>query len=410
MRKIKMKMPGRFLRCCLPLAVAIAFGAPAQGVRAQTEEVGPDEPVPIVIGQIGKKRTKLYQTLIFDVATTDAPNPNARVEADSLPPGATLTNLGNGYAQFQWTPVTGQEGAHYVSFSEAGATKASPQIEVVLVMAAALPLSHGFYRIPYGDGLAIRVSRDHITHTPPVKEDWVSVGFGPLPTQMPIVAAADGRIRSIVDNNGACCDTTNCDNCNNSVWIEHANGEWTKYSHFQIGSVLAQGWQPDDCIQQGELIGYEGDVGFTSGSGSQNRNQTQCPTASTVNATKKCSIHLHWEVRATATNSDLRVPILCNVPGDIAYAGDTITGAPCDPMSCAAALVIPSQVIGDGEIHVTSAGQSISSSAQYLLSTSAAYFAGNRVTLTPGFAAYSGTYFHAMIKPCEGGTTGCPPQ
>jgi hypothetical protein len=172
--------------------------------------------------------------------------------------------------------------------------------------------------------------------------------------------------------------------------------------------VTALGWAEDDCVQAGDTLGFEGDVGHTSGSGSINRFQNQCPGADPVDTTKRCAIHLHWEVRATSQNSDLRVPLLCGVFGAIAYAGDTVTGLECDPNACVPDVAVANVFIGDNGIHVTRADNSITSEAIYGMTTSAAYFAGNRITLRPGFQAFSGTYFHAMIKPCEGGPTGCP--
>lgn len=390
---------------CLCGLVAIV---PESRAQEPPPEVLDDEPVPSVIGSLGKQRTRLFQNLQFEVRTTDAPNPGSRVEASGLPSGATLTNLGDGIAVFSWTPVTGQEGEYRVEFSD-GVEKSGGGSEVVIIMAAAYPLSHGFYRVPYGENLEARVSRDHITHTPPIKEDWISVGAGAL-ANMPIVAAADGRIRSITDGNTRCCNADGCSSCNNSIWIEHSNGEWTKYSHPTTGSVTALGWAVNDCVQAGDTLGFEGDVGHTSGSGSINQFQTQCPGADPVDTTKRCGIHLHWEVRATSQNSDLRVPLLCGVFGSIAYAGDTVMGLECDPGACVPDVAVANVFIADNQIHVTKASNSITSEAIYGMTTSAAYFAGNRITLRPGFQAFSGTYFHAMIKDCEGGPTGCPPQ
>lgn len=396
---------------CLPVLALIAgvFMLPEYVCGQEPPpEVLDDEEVPSVIGSIGKKRTRLFQTLAFEVRTSDAPNPGSTVVAEGLPPGATFTNLGNGIATFSWTPVTGQQGLYRVRFEESG-SKSGGGFEFVVIMAAAYPLSHGFYRVPYGENLQARVSRDHITHTPPIKEDWVSIGAGLL-VNNPIVAAADGRIRAITDSNNRCCNADGCSACNNSVWIEHANGEWTKYSHPKTGSVTSFGWSVGDCVQAGDTLGFEGDVGHTSGSGSINRFQNQCPGADPVDTTKRCSIHLHWEVRATSQNSDLRVPLLCGVFGSIAYAGDTVMGLECDPSNCVPDIAVANVFIADNGIHVTKASNSITSEAIYGLTTSAAYFAGNRITLRPGFQAFSGTYFHAMIKDCEEGPQGCPPE
>jgi hypothetical protein len=161
--------------------------------------------------------------------------------------------------------------------------------------------STGIYRIPYADGNQVRVSRDHHDHTPVDRIDMV----GENPDYL-IVAAASGIIRAIVDvhgnsnglgdglaadgvtpqfNNGddslehSCQDALDADNnripnsvvvglCssyNNYVWIQHPNGEWTKYTHFATGSVTANNWSVGDWIEAGEVLGVESDIGFASG-------------------------------------------------------------------------------------------------------------------------------------------------
>jgi hypothetical protein len=113
-------------------------------------------------------------------------------------------------------------------------------------------------------------------------------------------------------------------------------------------------------------------------------------------------------VRWNQDEDFLRVPLLCGVPGNVAYANDTLQAVACDGFGCPTDEVIGSGVIGGTVISVEKADNSITSEADYGGSTSTAYFAGNRITLLPGFAARTGTYFHAMIKPCEAGPSGCP--
>lgn len=395
-----------------PLAVAVLALPTRLEAQIPPPELGEDEVVADVLGEITKKRTRQGETLTFDIVSPSAPNPSIRIVGTDLPPGAVLTNQGNGYATFSWTPVTGQEGEYYPIFTEEGSTKEQAGGAPVPVLVGGYPLSHGWYRIPYGTGEFIRVSQDHVTHSPPIKEDWVDINGGPL-QQIPIVAAADGRIRSIVDDNTVCCsdkaNDVNCSACNNSVWIEHANGEWTKYSHFQTGTVtspLVANLDTNDCVVQGQLLGYEGQIGHTRGGDAK---QTVCVDP-LVDTTLKCGIHLHWEVRYNQDEDFLRVPILCGVDGWIAYKDDTIVAATCNGLGCETDVVIGNGVIGGGVISVEAADNSITSEAVYMASTSTAYFAGNRITLQPGFAARSGVYFHAMIKSCEDGTNGCPPQ
>jgi murein DD-endopeptidase MepM/ murein hydrolase activator NlpD len=119
--------------------------------------------------------------------------------------------------------------------------------------------SQNIYRIPYADGTNVHISRDFEDHNPPGRIDMHGRGGG----THRIVAAADGTIRHIQDGrskqqhpeswlrNAACF--------NNYVWIEHANGEWSKYSHMEMGTTSAKaGRKVGDTVAQGDYLGDEG--------------------------------------------------------------------------------------------------------------------------------------------------------
>ena len=212
--------------------------------------------------------------------------------------------------------------------------------------------SAGIYRIPYVDGTAVTANNDHHNH--PSVLNRVDLGGGDGTT---IVAAASGIIRGIVDHNGdsddlgdglaadlitaqddslehSCLDNDTvvgrCSDYNNYVWIEHPNGEWTKYTHMATGSVslpppAGNGWQVGDVILVGEAIGRQSDIGSADGS------------------------HLHHEVAlippgTTPPFSDLggfindpawnRVARVCFADGDddgdgMYTDGESYTAAPC---------------------------------------------------------------------------------
>ncbi|UCC25810.1 MAG: M23 family metallopeptidase [Gemmatimonadales bacterium] len=151
--------------------------------------------------------------------------------------------------------------------------------------------SQGIYRIPYIDGASLTVASDAHDHVPASQVDLVGVEVGGE-----IVAAASGTIRAIVDRHGndgqagdglsadgseahddgaehGCVDDDtvigSCADYNNYVWIEHPNGEWTRYTHFATGSVAANGWSAGDWVEAGQVLGTEGDVGAASGPGLQ---------------------------------------------------------------------------------------------------------------------------------------------
>ena len=222
--------------------------------------------------------------------------------------------------------------------------------------------SSAIYRIPYANGTIVSANNDHHSH--PNAVNRVDLGGGDGST---VVAAASGIIRGIVDRNGnsngfgdglaadqvtpqddslehSCSDVKDmngnsipdstvkglCQDHNNYVWIEHANGEWTKYTHFATGSVTMAppfgfGWQVGQTILVGQGIGFQSDIGSAGGS------------------------HLHFEVAAVpdgapnppftqlggfVSNSWNVVTVVCfsdgDDNGDSLYTEDEVyTAGPC---------------------------------------------------------------------------------
>lgn len=130
--------------------------------------------------------------------------------------------------------------------------------------ATALPRSSGYYRIPYADGTEVRVSRDHNLHTPKGRYDMSGRG-GSKPYR--IVAAASGRIVAIEDRFSLQQDSDTAAQCNNNyVWIEHPNGEWTKYSHMTKNSTTIRAkLKVGQTVKAGQYLGNEGAVGCAGG-------------------------------------------------------------------------------------------------------------------------------------------------
>jgi Bacterial tandem repeat domain 1/Peptidase family M23 len=131
--------------------------------------------------------------------------------------------------------------------------------------ASAIEPSKGLYRIPYANDTEIRVGGDHIDHSPPGRIDMNGRGGGTYR----IVAAADGFVRHVVDGFD---DRLDCkgkpvsEQKNNYVWIEHANGEWTKYTHMRKGSSSSKaGLKKNQFVSAGTYLGDEGEAGCASG-------------------------------------------------------------------------------------------------------------------------------------------------
>lgn len=215
------------------------------------------------------------------------------------------------------------------------------------------PQSSGIYRIPYSDGTIVDVWQDQHTHGPVDRVD-LSAGTG-----QQVVAAAGGWVRYIQDHNGDtldrgdglahdlenpagptsqndmlehACGNNNpdpeamppdppnpilgsCTLYNNYVWLEHPNGEWSKYTHLGTGTpTIEAGLTIGEWVDAGQLLGFEDDIGQASGS----------PSAS----------HLHFELAVILD------PTVTMLPLDSPKNGFFASGA--------AMNVVPRTCDGDG--------------------------------------------------------------
>ncbi len=170
------------------------------------------------------------------------------------------------------------------------------------------------YRLPYTDGTEVDTWQDHLTHNLAVD----LAGVDPSPPY-PVVAARDGIIRFIEDQEDENCAPG--DGCpNNYVWIEHSPGlEWTKYSHLATNSVSII-WAEGDTIDEGQVIGLESNIGQAAGSNDGR--------------------HLHFEVREVVDGSTptsvtgalagpRRAPRFCGVPNGVVVQGEQYIAEPC---------------------------------------------------------------------------------
>ncbi|MFN8422056.1 MAG: M23 family metallopeptidase [Anaerolineae bacterium] len=80
-----------------------------------------------------------------------------------------------------------------------------------------------------------------------------------------------GRIVRFIDGRTRSCDCEDGTCGNNYVWIEHANGEWSKYTHLATGSVTGKAGLAGDEVAAGTFLG----TSRTSGA---------------------CGVHPHFEV------------------------------------------------------------------------------------------------------------------
>ncbi len=272
-------------------------------------------------------------------------------------------------------------------------------------------LSQNVYRVPYSAGTEIRVNRDHYTHTSPNTDvtgryDIIGINNGSsCGTNYPIVAAAEGIIRRIVDNHNTkppTCDP-DCQDFNNYVWIEHANGEWTKYTHMKRNSTSVDaGLQVGDQVCAGRFLGYECEIGQANGP------------------------HLHFEVRKpldpaninisvaggfmARSEADHLIPVINSISKHYFEDSDEWTASGSSVCTNNIITLLNPFSIANKGIRIYMASNTISTSTGTIITyqngADGLFHAGNSVTLSPGFTASAGSYFNARIGSCS--TTNMP--
>lgn len=242
-------------------------------------------------------------------------------------------------------------------------------------------LSDGIYRVPYLDGTTVFVNNDHFKHCPRASYDMNGINGA----EYFIVAAADGWIRTIVDNNTEACEDCSCPN--NYLWIEHPNGEWSKYTHMETSSPTNLGHFAGEWVTAGTVLGEEGTVGCSSGN------------------------HLHFEVaRPVAPETVITgqwgyenvIPVICGIQGNIFEADGVYVAGDC-PSACGEFLIPFPQTFEVGDFEVVLNDDEIENSADVTFeSWSAALLqAGNEIVLKDGFWIQENADFTARIGDCD---------
>ena len=77
-----------------------------------------------------------------------------------------------------------------------------------------------------------------------------------------IRAAREGIVTEVIDHNTKSCPSLSCVKLSNRILIMHNDGSFADYSHLKYkGTAVKKG----DSVAKGQLIGYSGNTGFSSG-------------------------------------------------------------------------------------------------------------------------------------------------
>ncbi|NND34019.1 MAG: M23 family metallopeptidase [Saprospiraceae bacterium] len=99
-------------------------------------------------------------------------------------------------------------------------------------------------------------------------------------------AARGGQVVQVVDIHNKSCPDASCTQYNNYVLVEHDDGSYADYAHLRKNGAVVN---PGQTIEQGELIGYSGNTGWTTGP------------------------HLHFSVFIPSINKRKSIPVLFNI-------------------------------------------------------------------------------------------------
>jgi hypothetical protein len=254
-------------------------------------------------------------------------------------------------------------------------------------------LSRGVYRLPFVDGTEIEVVCDHFSHCPRGRLDMIGTD-GEIGDEYHICAAADGWIRAIVDNHNVQCDCSVSSCENNYVWIEHPNGEWTKYTHMKQNSVANLGHFEDEWVTAGTYLGDEGDVGCAGGVHLHFEAAQPIDTNTLVFSESGGYIDDNW-----ATNV---IPVFCSIGGNVMVTGETYVAGDC-PSACGGFVSPFTTTYETGAYQVILNDNSISNSVAVTFEgySSGVFQAGSSVTLKEGFEVLSNATFTARIGDCD---------
>lgn len=83
-----------------------------------------------------------------------------------------------------------------------------------------------------------------------------------MPEGTEILAAREGKVVKVVQNNNQSCLKQECKEYNNYVTIMHDDGSFASYLHLKYNGSKVK---PGDVVKKGDVIAYSGNTGWSSG-------------------------------------------------------------------------------------------------------------------------------------------------
>ncbi len=115
------------------------------------------------------------------------------------------------------------------------------------------------YDLPFAKGQNFKLTQGYNGAT--THQNQNALDFT-MPEHTLVVAARDGVVMKVVDNNNQSCPSEACKQFNNVISIYHSDGTFADYAHIQYnGSKVKLG----DKVRKGMVIAYSGNTGWSSG-------------------------------------------------------------------------------------------------------------------------------------------------
>jgi hypothetical protein len=115
------------------------------------------------------------------------------------------------------------------------------------------------YDLPYKKGLEFKIGQGYFGTFSHQNER--SLDFD-MPYRTEILAAREGIIVSVIQNNTATCLSEACKKLANYIIIYHADGSFAEYAHLLFNGALVK---VGDTVKKGQIIGLSGSTGYTKG-------------------------------------------------------------------------------------------------------------------------------------------------
>jgi murein DD-endopeptidase MepM/ murein hydrolase activator NlpD len=115
------------------------------------------------------------------------------------------------------------------------------------------------YDLPFKKGSSFRMFQGYNGRFSHAGEN--SLDFT-MPEGTEIVAAREGKVVEVVQNNTQSCPRPECEKYNNYIMILHPDGSFANYVHIKYNGAR---FKPGDEVKKGDVIAYSGNVGYSSG-------------------------------------------------------------------------------------------------------------------------------------------------